>query len=172
MKKPVRASVGNILYLSCVSMLLLPATEIKAACTLTPGPGNDSYVCDSGTSPGFTDLLGNNTLTFPVGGTGTVVGTIVLGGGINRLAMDSGNIQGGIDLGDGANVIRIGAGTITGAVLQGNGPDNFLMTGGSILSLSQGDTRDVFSMSGGTIVGAFEDGDVATLSGGIIGRVT
>jgi outer membrane autotransporter protein len=171
MKKPIRAGISNILHLSCVFMLLSPVTEIRAACTLTPSAGNDSYVCDSGSSPGFTDLLGNNSLTFPVDGTGTIVGDIVLGPGINRLAMDSGNIQGGIDLGDGANVIRIGAGTITGAVLQGSGPDSFLMTGGSILSLAQGDTRDVFSMTGGTIVGAFEDGDVASMSGGTIGRV-
>jgi outer membrane autotransporter protein len=171
MKKPARASVRNILYLSSVSMLLLPATETKAACTLTPGPGNDSYVCDSGTSPGFTDLLGNNTLTFPVSGTGTIVGNIVLGGGINRLAMDSGNILGSVDMGDGGNFIRIGGGTISGAVLQGSARDSFVMTAGSIQSLAQGDGRDVFSMSGGTIIGAFEDGDVATLSGGTIGRV-
>ncbi|SDG89768.1 autotransporter outer membrane beta-barrel domain-containing protein [Pseudomonas abietaniphila] len=171
MKKPARASVRNILYLSSVSMLLLPATETKAACTLTPGPGNDSYICDSGTSPGFTDLLGNNTLTFPVSGTGTIVGNILLGGGINRLAMDSGNILGSVDMGDGGNFIRIGGGTISGAVLQGSARDSFVMTAGSIQSLAQGDGRDVFSMSGGTIIGAFEDGDVATLSGGTIGRV-
>lgn len=45
------------------------------------------------------------------------------------------------------------------------------MTAGSIQSLAQGDGRDVFSMSGGTIIGAFEDGDVAAMSGGTIGRV-
>jgi hypothetical protein len=171
MKMPMRATVSNILHLSCVSMLLLPVTETRAACTLTPSAGNDSYVCDSNTSPGLTDLSGNNTLTFPAGGTGAIVGNVLLGTGTNRLSMDSGNIQGNVDLGDGANVIRIGAGTITGAVLQGSGADNFLMTGGSIQSLAQGDTRDVFSMTGGTIIGAFEDGDVATMSGGTIGRV-
>lgn len=171
MKWPQRASVSNILCSSCVFMSLLPATEIKAACTLTASAGDDSYVCDSGTSPGLTDLLGNNTLIFPSGGTGTVAGNVLMGGGANQLLMNSGAIQGGVDLGDGTNLITIGAGTITGAVLQGSGPDRFIMTGGSIQSLSQGDSRDLFTMSGGTIVGAFEDGDVATMTGGSIGRV-
>jgi len=171
MKRPLRASVSNILYLSCVSMLLLPATEIKAACTLIPGAGNDNYVCDSGTSPGLTDLLGNNTLTFPAGGTGVINGNVLFGAGAIVLQMDSGSINGGIDLGDGGNVIRIGGGTITGAVIQGNDIDNFLMTGGTIQSLAQSGGRDVFSMTGGTITGAFEDGDVAVMSGGTIGRV-
>ena len=171
MKRPLRASVSNILYLSCVSMLLLPATEIKAACTLIPGAGNDNYVCDSGTSPGLTDLLGNNTLTFPVGGTGVINGNVLFGAGSVLLQMDSGTINGSIDLGDGGNAIRIGGGTITGAVIQGNDIDNFLMTGGTIQSLAQSGGRDVFSMTGGTITGAFEDGDVAAMSGGTIGRV-
>lgn len=171
MKRPLRASVSNILYLSCVSMLLLPATEIKAACTLIAGAGNDNYVCDSGTSPGLTDLLGNNTLTFPVGGTGVINGNVLFGAGAIVLQMDSGSIRGSIDLGDGGNVIRIGGGTITGAVIQGNDIDNFLMTGGTIQSLAQSGGRDVFSMTGGTIIGAFEDGDVAAMSGGTIGRV-
>ncbi|MDD1966733.1 autotransporter outer membrane beta-barrel domain-containing protein [Pseudomonas putida] len=152
-------------------MLLLPATEIKAACTLIAGAGNDNYVCDSGTSPGLTDLLGNNTLTFPVGGTGVINGNVLFGAGAIVLQMDSGSIRGSIDLGDGGNVIRIGGGTITGAVIQGNDIDNFLMTGGTIQSLAQSGGRDVFSMTGGTIIGAFEDGDVAAMSGGTIGRV-
>ncbi|NBB11984.1 autotransporter outer membrane beta-barrel domain-containing protein [Pseudomonas sp. SLFW] len=171
MKRPIGASVSNVLYLSCVSMLLLPATEINAACSLTPSAGNDSYVCDSGTSAGVTDLQGSNTLNFPAGGTGTINGDVQLGPAADQVLMDSGTIQGRLDMGDGANVLRIGAGTVTGAVQQGAGPDIFQMTGGSILSLSQGDTRDTFFMSGGTIVGAFEDGDVATMTGGTIGRV-
>ncbi|TDV65746.1 autotransporter outer membrane beta-barrel domain-containing protein [Pseudomonas sp. LP_7_YM] len=171
MKQPIRASVSNILYMSCVSMLLLPVTEIKAACTLTPGAGNDSYVCDSGSSSSLTDLSGNNSLRFPAAGTGTINGNVLFGPGVDQLLMDSGTIAGSINLGDGANIVRITAGTVTGAVNQGAAPDFFEMTGGSIKSLSQGDGRDTFLMSGGTIVGAFEDGDVATMSGGTIGRV-
>ncbi|MFJ3483542.1 autotransporter outer membrane beta-barrel domain-containing protein [Pseudomonas sp. NPDC090202] len=171
MKQPIRASVSNILYMSCVSMLLLPATEIKAACTLTAGAGNDSYVCDSNTSPALTDLLGNNTLTFPAGGTGTVTGNVTFGPGADQVLMNSGTVQGAVNLGDGTNTFRISAGTVTGAVIQGEGVDSFQMTGGTILSLSQGNSPDVFNMSGGTITGAFEDGDVATMTGGSIGRV-
>lgn len=171
MKQPLRASVSNILYLSCVSMLLLPVTEIKAACTLTPGAGDDSYVCDSGNSNALTDLSGNNSLRFPPGGSGTINGNVLFGPGADLILMDSGTITGAVNLGDGANIFRMSAGTIAGAVSQGAAPDIFQMTGGSILSLSQGDGRDTFFMSGGTIVGAFEDGDVATMTGGTIGRV-
>lgn len=171
MKQPIRASVSNILYMSCVSMLLLPVTEIRAACNLTSGAGNDSYVCDSSDSPALVDLSGNNTLTFPAGGTGTLKGNVLFGAGADQVQMNSGVIQGSVNQGDGTNTFRIAAGTVFGAVMQGAGIDNFIMTGGSIQSLAQGDSRDVFSMTGGTIVGAFEDGDVATMTGGTIGRV-
>jgi outer membrane autotransporter protein len=151
--------------------MLLPVTSVEAACTLVSGIGNDNYVCDSGNSPGLTDLSGDNVLTFPTGGAGTVTGNILFGGGADRIFMSSGLVQGAINQGAGTNVIVIEAGTITGSVIQGAGIDNFFMSGGTLQSLAQGDSRDVFSMSGGTIVGAFEDGDVATMSGGTIGRV-
>ncbi|WP_313483729.1 MULTISPECIES: autotransporter outer membrane beta-barrel domain-containing protein [unclassified Pseudomonas] len=171
MKQPFRAGVSNILYLSCVSMLLLPVTEIKAACTLTPGAGDDSYVCDTNSSASLTDLTGNNRLSFPAGGNGTINGNVRFGPGADTLQMDSGAIQGFVNMGDGANIFRMSAGTIAGAVTQGTMPDTFEMTGGTIQSLAQGDSRDSFFMSGGTIIGAFEDGDVATMTGGTIGRV-
>ncbi|WP_062378698.1 autotransporter family protein [Pseudomonas abietaniphila] len=171
MKRTFKTRVSDIFYAYCVSAVLLPITESHAACSLTASVGNDSYVCDSGTSPGLVDLLGNNTLTLPVGGTGTITGNVQFGTATNRLEMDAGNILGSVDLGDGGNAIRIGGGTIRGAVSQGSGQDSFVMTAGSIQSLAQGDSRDLFSMSGGTIIGAFEDGDVAAMSGGTIGRV-
>jgi outer membrane autotransporter protein len=164
------ALFGTFLQVSCVS-LLLPITSIEAACTLVSGPGNDRPVCDSGVSAGLTDLAGNNLLTFPEGGTGVVTGNVVYGGGADRIIMSSGTLQGAVNQGAGANVFVMDSGTVTGSVLQGAGIDNFFMRGGSVQSLAQGDSRDVFSMSGGTIVGAFEDGDVATMSGGTIGRV-
>nr|WP_296254603.1 autotransporter outer membrane beta-barrel domain-containing protein [Pseudomonas sp. UBA5706] len=152
-------------------MLLLPVTEIKAACTLTPGAGDDSYVCDTNSSASLTDLTGNNRLSFPAGGNGTINGNVRFGPGADTLQMDSGAIQGFVNMGDGANIFRMSAGTIAGAVTQGTMPDTFEMTGGTIQSLAQGDSRDSFFMSGGTIIGAFEDGDVATMTGGTIGRV-
>jgi outer membrane autotransporter protein len=165
-----RALFGTFLQVSCVS-LLLPITSIEAACTLMSGAGSDSSVCDSGVSAGLTDLAGNNLLTFPEGGTGVVTGNVVYGGGADRIVMSSGTFLGAVNQGAGANVFIMDSGTVTGSVLQGAGIDNFFMRGGSVQSLAQGDSRDVFSMSGGTIVGAFEDGDVATMSGGTIGRV-
>jgi outer membrane autotransporter protein len=165
-----RALFGTFLQVSCVS-LLLPITSIEAACILESGAGNDSSVCDSGVSAGLTDLAGTNLLTFPEGGTGVVTGNVVYGGGTDRIIMSSGTLQGAVNQGAGANVFIMDSGTVTGSVLQGAGIDNFFMRGGSVQSLAQGDSRDVFAMNGGTIVGAFEDGDVATMSGGTIGRV-
>ncbi|WP_395602460.1 autotransporter outer membrane beta-barrel domain-containing protein [Pseudomonas sp. A1230] len=133
------------------SILLLVSPPAWSACVLTPGAGNDTFTCDSGTSGSLTDLAGNNSLTLPTNGTG--------------------RINGSVTFGDGADRVDIHSGVITGAVSQGNGIDDFVMSGGSIGSLAQGDGRDTLLMTGGTIVGAFEDGDVARMTGGSIGRV-
>ncbi|MCX2898153.1 autotransporter outer membrane beta-barrel domain-containing protein [Pseudomonas mandelii] len=143
----------------------------QASCTLTPTAGNDNHVCDSGMGGPLTDLLGNNSLTFPTGGTGQINGTVTFGAGADALLMDSGTLAGTLNLGDGTDSVRISNGVITGAVNQGNQIDDFVMTGGTIQSLAQGDSRDTFLMTGGTVVGAFEDGDVAKMTGGTIGRV-
>jgi outer membrane autotransporter protein len=134
--------------LPLLTLVLEPA---HAACVFTPTAGNDNFVCDSATAPSLTDLQGNNTLTLPAGGTGTITGNVLFGAGADRVVVESG--------------------TIGGSVSQGDGIDSFVMRGGQIQSLSQGDGRDTFLMTGGTIVGAFEDGDVAAMSGGTIGRV-
>lgn len=137
----------------CVSApFLLPASSAMAACTLVPTAGNDSYVCDSGTSPGLTDLSGNNSLTMPANGSGLITGDVTFGAGVDSIVIN-------------AN------GVIDGDVQQGSGVDDFIMNGGRILSLAQGDGLDTFEMNGGTIVDAFEDGDVAKMTGGTIGRV-
>ncbi|WP_339482940.1 MULTISPECIES: autotransporter family protein [unclassified Pseudomonas] len=131
---------------------LLPAPVALAACTLTPTAGDDAFVCDSGTSPGLTDLAGNNSLTMPANGSGVISGDVTFGTGVDRIVIN-------------AN------GLIDGDVQQGSGVDDFIMNGGRILSLAQGDGLDTFLMTGGTIVDAFEDGDVAKMTGGTIGRV-
>ena len=161
-----------VLAVGILSLHYLAPQQALAACVLTPGPGNDAYTCDSGSSPtGLTDLAGNNTLTLPAGGTGTINGNITFGAGTDFVDMNSGRIVGSITQGDGADRFQISAGTVTGAVSQGNGIDDFVMSGGQIQSLAQGDGRDTFLMTGGTIVGAFEDGDVARQTAGTIGRV-
>ena len=155
-----------------VAGILSLQTPAQAACVFTPGPGDDSYTCDSGTSAGgLTDLSGNNTLTLPAGGSGTVNGNVVFGVGADRVEMNAGRIAGSVTQGDGADRVQISGGTVTGTVSQGNGIDDFVMSGGQIQALAQGDGRDTFSMTGGTIVGAFEDGDVASQTAGTIGRV-
>ncbi|MGX9567189.1 autotransporter family protein [Pseudomonas sp. CFBP 5748] len=140
----------NALWVS--APFLLPVPSALAACTLTPTAGNDTYVCDSGTSPGLTDLSGNNRLTMPANGGGVIQGDVTFGAGVDRIEIN-------------AN------GVIQGDVQQGSGIDDFVMNGGTIESLAQGDGLDTFFMTGGTIIGAFEDGDEAKMTGGTIGRV-
>ena len=164
----------NCRYSACaISIWLCMGWSLPshAACTLTPSPGNDNFVCDSGNSGPLTDLAGNNTLTFPTNGTGTITGNVTFGGGNDALGMNSGIISGRVNQGDGADTFSISAGQVAGAVNQGNGVDTFVMSGGTIQSLAQGDSRDFFEMSAGTITGAFEDGDTARMTGGSIGRV-
>ncbi|KIQ58496.1 autotransporter, partial [Pseudomonas fluorescens] len=138
--------------LSVSSLFLLNTPPALAACTLTPTAGDDAYVCDSGSAPGLTDLAGNNRLTMPANGSGAITGDVTFGAGTDYIEIN-------------AN------GTIGGDVQQGSGIDDFVMHGGSIQSLAQGDGLDTFLMTGGTIVEAFEDGDIARMTGGTIGRV-
>ncbi|WP_095145493.1 autotransporter outer membrane beta-barrel domain-containing protein [Pseudomonas sp. Irchel s3b6] len=153
------------------SLLILTSFPAHAACTLTPGTGDSSYVCDSGTGSSLSDLSGNNSLTFPANGSGVINGNVRFGAGADRVLMSSGVLTGSLDQGDGQDSLYINAGQIGGAVLQGNGIDDFVMNGGQVQSLAQGDSRDTFLMTAGTIVKAFEDGDVAKMTGGTIGRV-
>jgi outer membrane autotransporter protein len=143
-----------------------------AACVFTPTPGDDTFMCDSGTSAGgLSDTAGNNSLLLPDGGTGTVAGSVSFGAGADRIEVHSGTINGGVDQGAGADSFVISGGTVTGNVQQASGSDDFRMTGGQIQSLNQGDNLDTFFMSDGRIVDAFDDGDSAVMTGGRIGRV-
>lgn len=163
---------NGLLRTGMLSILSLAMQQAQAACALAADSGDTSYICDSGSSDtGLTDLLGNNSLTFPAGGSGVVNGNIRFGPGADLITLNSGRIIGAVYQGDGADTFQISAGTVTGAIQQGNGIDDFVMTGGQIQSLAQGDGRDTFLISSGTIVGAFEDGDVAKQIGGTIGRV-
>ncbi len=138
--------------LASTALTLLPGSEAFAACIFAPTPGNDTFICDSGDSGGsLTDTGGDNTLTFPAGGTGQISGNVTFGPGADRV-----NIQ---------------SGTVTGNVQQGAGIDDFNMSGGQIGSLNQGDGLDTFTMSGGRIIDFFDDGDHAVMTGGRIGRV-
>ncbi|HJH21567.1 MAG TPA: autotransporter outer membrane beta-barrel domain-containing protein [Pseudomonas lactis] len=149
MQKPSGFSTRAVLAVGLISLQYMTPQPSHAACVLTPGTGNDTYTCDNGSSPGLTDLSGDNSLTLSKGG--TIDGNVTFGAGMDRT--------------------QILDGVVTGVVQQGPGIDDFLMKGGQIQALFQGDGLDTFEMSGGTIVDAFEDGDVAYQSGGSIGRV-
>ncbi|WP_330211465.1 autotransporter family protein [Pseudomonas sp. AM4(2022)] len=151
MQMPSGFSTRAVLAVGLISLQYMNPHPSHAACVLTPGTGNDTYTCDSGSSPGLTDLSGDNRLTLPAGGTGTINGNVTFGPGVDT--------------------VRIESGQITGAAQQGAGIDDFVMLGGQIQALFQGDGLDTFRMEGGTIVDAFEDGDVAYQTGGTIGRV-
>ncbi|WP_246681184.1 autotransporter outer membrane beta-barrel domain-containing protein [Mesorhizobium sp. B2-6-1] len=157
---------------AATSLALLPNSAAFAACLLVPTAGNDTFICDSGDSGGsLNDLNGDNTLTFPAGGTGQVSGNVTFGVGSDRIDMQSGTITGTVDQGGGADFFTIGAGTVIGNVQQGSGIDDFNISGGQIGSLNQGDGLDTFTMTDGRIVDFFDDGDHAVMTGGRIGRV-
>ena len=140
----------KLIHIGALSLLSLALQQAQAACNITPTAGNDTYVCDSGSAGALNDASGNNSLTLPAGGTGTIA-SVTFGPGTDR--------------------VRIDSGTITGAVQQGSGIDDFIMNGGQIQSLAQGDGLDTFLMTGGVIEKEFVDGDIAKMTGGTIGRV-
>lgn len=166
--RKVRFLAGSALVSSAALLVSSPA---QAACDLLPGAGDDSFVCDSGSSPGLNDVAGDNVLTLPAGGTGSITGSVSLGAGTDRVEVHSGSIGGTVDQGDGADAFIISGGSVAGNIQQGAGVDDFVMIGGEIASLNQGDNFDTFFMSGGRIIGFFEDGDYAEMTGGRIGRV-
>jgi outer membrane autotransporter protein len=159
--------IGSSLMLA-VSVAMTPA---HAACNLSSTVSSDIQICDSGNSGPLTNPAGDNTLIFPAGGTGSIIGDVSFGTGKDRIEMNSGAIIGDFNQGAGTDQFTITTGTITGDVNQSFDPDDFVMSGGSMRSLTQGDGLDTFLMTGGTISNAFEDGDIARMTGGTIGRV-
>ncbi len=167
------ASARGRLFLSTAILFALGhASPALAQCVFTPTAGDDAHVCGSGTSAGdLNDPGGDNSLTFPAGGTGVIDGDVTFGSGVDAIVMGSGRITGAVDQGNGNDRFEITAGTVVGNVQQGEGLDDFRMAGGEINMLNQGGALDTFFMSGGRIVDAFDDGDSAIMTGGRIGRV-
>ncbi|MBA1228788.1 autotransporter domain-containing protein [Pseudomonas viridiflava] len=157
--------------LAAIALLVIVSPRAEGACALGSAPGGGVQLCDSGSSGSVVYSSANNTLIFPEGGSGAVVGNVTYGAGRDRLDMNSGRITGNVVQGAGSDQFTISAGSVGGEVSQGTEPDDFLMSAGTIGSLAQGDGLDTFRMTGGTITRAFEDGDQATMSGGSIGRV-
>lgn len=164
---PKRAAIR----LFTATTLNLLALQAQADCDLNATIASAVQICDSGTSGPLTKPGGDNTLIFPQGGTGEVFGSISFAAGRDSVEMDSGTVNGDFNQGAGNDSFRLTSGTITGDVNQGQGIDDFFISGGTLRTLTQGDGRDNFVMTGGTITSAFEDGDVARMTGGTIGRV-
>lgn len=192
----MRTRISHLLYASiaCSAAVLCWPSITQGACVIVPTAGDDTFTCDSGISPGFNDLGGNNTLN--ISATGTIAGDITLGAGIdivtlldaastgmqidgdlnmgdgnNILQMNNGSITGSVIQGAGSDIVQLSGGTI-GNVLQGAGVDSFAMSGGEIRgNLDQGDGLDDFIINAGRIFAAFLSGDRATMNGGRIGRV-
>src|SRR3546814_2079451 len=111
-----------VLMSSVAIVALGQASPVLAQCVLTPTAGDDAHICDSGTSAGgLDDPDGNNQLTLPAGGTGTVAGDVSFGDGADIVVIDSGRIEGAVNQGNGDDSFAISAGTVTGQVQQGEG---------------------------------------------------
>lgn len=139
-----------LLTLGTLPLLSLPTAQ--AACSFTAGAGDDTFVCDSGTAAALTDTNGNNSLSMPAGGTGTISGDVTFGTGVDLIDIASGSISGNVDQGSGIDDFKI-----SGGVIEGN--------------LNQGDALDTFRMTGGWIKGTFDSGDYAEMDAGRIGNV-
>ena len=185
------------LLLSGVSgvAILWPIASANAGCLPAPSAGDDIIVCDSTTPPEPTVapvnlLAGNDSLTLNsgalnggiTGGTGTKTISL-LGGSIasyrqhqrDDIALpargDYGNDHRHGHVWRRQRPLEVHGGSIGGHVEQGDGVDAFVMSGGQMQSLDQGGGLDTAMISGGRIVGAFNDGDFVTMTGGRIGSV-
>ncbi|PSH69417.1 autotransporter outer membrane beta-barrel domain-containing protein [Phyllobacterium brassicacearum] len=163
----------RITWLSSVSLipLIMSNQSAVAACTLVPTAGNDTYICDSGTGGPLTDTGGNNSLTMPTGGTGTITGPVTFAGGVDTVIINSGTINGDLSEGAGNDRLELNGGTVNGTIFQNGGTDTFIMTGGVVQRVEQGSELDTATVSGGWIVGQFFAGDFFTMTGGRIGEV-
>ena len=65
--------------LATLTSLVVFAQGAYGACSFSPTLGDDAFVCDSGTAPSLSDLQGNNRLTLPAGGSGTITGAVTSG---------------------------------------------------------------------------------------------
>ncbi|OEZ02679.1 autotransporter outer membrane beta-barrel domain-containing protein [Stenotrophomonas sp. BIIR7] len=144
----ISSASGTALSLNGATRVINRGTINGATGGIVSGAGNDQL-----------EMLGGN-----------IAGAVVQGAGDDSVVISGGTIS-SIDQGAGQDSLEISGGTVSGIVQQGGGIDTFLMTGGANGALLQGDALDRFRMTDGRIVGAFEDGDYAEMTGGRIGRV-
>lgn len=151
----------------------LLTTPAAAGCDATPITGGLDVTCSAAIPPnpvGVPILIpaGNNLLTVTSGG---YVSFETLGNGTSSITFSGGTTSAGIVTHDGVDVFTMTGGAISGTVSQGDGVDTFAMSGGTVGAVDQGGGLDIFIISAGTIVGAFTDGDFATITGGSVGSI-
>jgi autotransporter family porin len=135
----------------------------------------------TGQAAGITNANGSANVTNAGTITGLTAPGLLFAGNFDNTLTNTGTIVGngpptaGVPLavlfGGGNDILNMQAGAITGHVEQGAGSDTLTLTSGTIQSLNQGGDLDTATVEGGRIVGAFNDGDFFTMTGGRIGSV-
>ncbi len=153
--------------------LVVATGPANAGCIASPITGGLQVDCSADVPPDPVNVpilipAGNNILN--VGG-GGYLSFDILGNGSSVTTYAGGATSAGITTGNGADQFTMSGGSIGSTVSQGDGVDGFTMSAGSVGAVDQGGGLDNFFMSGGTIVGAFNDGDFATITGGSIGSI-
>lgn len=143
---------------------------------------------NGGTVSSYSNTAGVTNITFSSGSTTNISGGVVTGAGQDRFEINSGTVVGSVQQGSGIDSFIMTGGTI-GALYQGDQRDTFFMSGGEIVgAFEDGDVatmtggiigrvdmkldNNIFDMSGGTIRGNLVAGfgnDAITVSNGVIG---
>lgn len=72
----IDTGIAGCTAIALAMTLTLPPQLVHAACALNSTVGSDIQTCDSGSSGPLTNPGGNNTLIFPAGGTGSIIGEV------------------------------------------------------------------------------------------------
>lgn len=127
-------SLGTVLKLAPITLLAFVAQDVHGVCSPVSTSSSDVNVCDSGTAASLIDTAGDNGLTFPVGGTGSITDNVVFGDGQDRIDTGSGRVGGNVTQAGGRDTFTLSGGSITGDITQGPGIDTFNMSGGTVTS--------------------------------------
>lgn len=115
---------------------------------------------NTGTIAGQAAIFALNSAPDVVQNRGTMVGSIILGGGDNELT-NHGRMEGEISTGDGDDIIRNIGGSMAGDITLGGGDNQFRNSGDFLGSLLSGDGSDLIVNRSGTM-----DGEII-MGGGI-----
>jgi Ca2+-binding RTX toxin-like protein len=112
---------------------------------------------NTGTITGQAAIFALNSVADVVTNRGSMVGSIVLGGGDNELT-NHGRIDGEISTGDAKDFVRNTGGSISGDITLGNGDNQFRNTGDFVGTLTFGNGSDLVVNRSGTMGGEIDMG--------------